>query len=352
MLPMPILSTDVAGRIDQANAAAAALLNVPLVRLLGKPMVTFVQDGDRGAVRRALSALGADPVQLRVHVTPRRSAPAPVDLVLTSEVRVGEEPAVEWTVLTPGTAYAGAGPDVDPLRLAGAVADISRLPATTADPQALLSGLAQAAKSALDEFAAVSVNLGRPDAPTQVASTAHEAAVADGLQLRTGEGPCVDAYDDGETVVSPDVGADPRWPRLRSVWHESPVVSALAVPLMVGTERAGGLNLYSTATGAFTEAQAKAAEVLALAGGAALEAVEETARLRGLAVQLDKALESRAVIDQAKGIVMARRGCTADEAFTHLAALSQQRNVKLRDLARALVEQTTTTAPGVSRRRS
>jgi AmiR/NasT family two-component response regulator len=112
------------------------------------------------------------------------------------------------------------------------------------------------------------------------------------------------------------------------------------------------LNWYRTVPGRFTEVQTQAAEVLALAAGAALEAVEETGRLRRLADQLDQALASRAVIDQAKGIVMARRGCTADEAFTHLAALSQQRNVKLRDLAAALVEQTAAAASSVSRRRS
>jgi GAF domain-containing protein len=153
-------------------------------------------------------------------------------------------------------------------------------------------------------------------------------------------------------VVVDDVRADPRWPRLRSVWEGSPVASVLAVPVITRDGPAGGLNCYRTTPGAFTESQAQAAEVLALAIGAALDAVGETVRLRGLAAQLDRALESRAVIDQAKGIVMARRGCSADDAFAHLAALSQQRNVKLRDLARALVEQTAVASPGVSPRRS
>jgi AmiR/NasT family two-component response regulator len=125
--------------------------------------------------------------------------------------------------------------------------------------------------------------------------------------------------------------------------------------VLAAGEKVGCLNCYSATAGAFTESQAQAAEVLALAAGAALEAVEESTRLRTVAAQLDHALASRAVIDQAKGIVMARRGCTADQAFEHLAALSQQRNVKVRDLALALVQQTaaqTAAASSVSRRRS
>jgi GAF domain-containing protein len=353
MLPVPIVTTDEVGRIEQANAAAAALLNVPLARLPGKPMVTFVRDGDRGAVRRALSRVGTEPAQLRVELTPRRSAPVAVDLVLACEPSEARTTEVVWTVLAPTTATEDTGPAVDPLLLATAVTTISRLPVGQPDLQSLLGAIARTARTALDESAEVSVNLGRPDEPTHVASTAEEAAVADGLQLRAGEGPCIDAYDDQETVVVDDVRADPRWPRLRSAWQGSPVASVVAVPLVAGGRPAGGLNCYSSVPAAFTESQAQAAEVMALAAGAALDAVEETARLRGLAAQLDRALESRAIIDQAKGIVMARRGCSADDAFAHLAALSQQRNVKLRDLARALVEQTAAAAPAVvSPRRS
>ncbi len=128
-----------------------------------------------------------------------------------------------------------------------------------------------------------------------------------------------------------------RWPRLRAVWAHCPVVAAMGVPVVAAGEKVGCLNCYSPTRGAFTRSQEQAAEVLALAAGVALEAVEENTRLRTVAAQLDQAMASRAVIDQAKGIVMARRGCTADEAFAHLAALSQQRNVKVRDLARALV---------------
>jgi PAS domain-containing protein len=353
MLPVPILTTDEAGLITQANAAAAALLNVPLVRLLGKPIVTFVRDGHRSEVRSALSRVGTDPAQLRVDLTPRRSGPVAADLVLASEPRGSVPVDVEWTVLTPGTAYDGGGdPGVDPLRLAAAVTAISRLPVAEHDLRSLLGAIARIARTALDESAAVSANLGRPDAPTHLAFTAEDASVADGLQMRAGEGPCIDAYDDQETVVTDDVRVDPRWPRLEVPWQSSPVVSVLAIPIMAGGAAAGVLNCYSRARAAFSESQAQAAEVLGLAAGAALEAIEETNRLRNLAAQLDRALESRAVIDQAKGIVMARRGCSAEDAFAHLATLSQQRNVKLRDLAQALVEQTTASPPGVTRRRS
>jgi GAF domain-containing protein len=351
LLPLPVLLTDVAGRIHEANAAAAVRLNVPLARLVGKPLPAFVREEDRGAVRSALSHVDVEPTRVPVVLVPRRSEPVAVDLVLTVEPGAEPDALVQWTVLSPSPAEQVRGAVAGPLRLAAAVAEISRLPVGETDMRSLLGGFVRAAATALDASTSLSVNLGRPAEPTQVATTSEEAAAADGLQIRAGQGPCVDAYDGQESVLVDDLRTDTRWPRLRAMSGESPVRSALAVPILVAGAQVGVLNCYSTAPHAFTDDQAQTADVLALAAGAALEAVQETAHLRRLAEQLDEALASRAVIDQAKGIVMARRGCTAEEAFAHLAALSQHRNVKLRDLARALVEQTAA-APPVIRRRS
>jgi GAF domain-containing protein len=354
LLPVPMMTMDTVGKITEANAAAAALVNVPLVRLVGKPLVTFVHESERGVVRDALNRVTPDPDRVRLHLLPRRSAPLAVDLVLTASVSTDPARQVECTLLTASRPdHSSLG--VDPVGLAAAVTAISRLPVGDHDVRRLLTGVARTGAAAMGEGVWVSVNLGHPGAPTQLASSAEQAAAVDGLQVRTGEGPCLSAFDEQETVLVDDLADQPRWPRLRAAWGDSPAAAVLGVPLVASGEKVGCLNCYSATPGAFTESQAQAAEVLALAVGAALEAVEETRRLREVASQLDQALASRAVIDQAKGIVMARRGCTADEAFAHLAALSQQRNVKVRDLALALVEQTGTPAGGgasVSRRRS
>jgi len=80
------------------------------------------------------------------------------------------------------------------------------------------------------------------------------------------------------------------------------------------------------------------AELFAAAVAAFVQDVRGRELLRALGQQLEQALESRAVIDQAKGIIMTRHGCTADEAFTCIVTVSRNRNTKVRDLAAELVE--------------
>ncbi|GIG29695.1 hypothetical protein Cma02nite_22950 [Cellulomonas marina] len=372
MLPVPMVVTDRAGVVVSANAAAGQMLHIALAHLVRKPLPLLVHEEDRPQVRSLLGSATAsgDPVRLRVRLLPRRSEPVVVDLAVTSDGWTAEEGELAWTFFLADESRPAAQASSRALALAGAFADMCWLPARAGGTQELLSRIADVTHRAVAAAEAVSVNLGSAAEPTAVASTSELAAAFDGAQVLAGTGPCVTASEAHETVVTGDVAADSRWAGLARTAAGAAVVSVLAVPVTGDEGLVGAVNLYSTRRDAFTEEDVDVAELLAAAGGAVLVEVAQKDRLRTLAAQLDQALTSRAVIDEAKGIIMARRGGTADEAFAFLSALSQQRNVKLRVLATALVEQTAASRPappapaeergangaparpGVSRRRS
>jgi GAF domain-containing protein len=116
------------------------------------------------------------------------------------------------------------------------------------------------------------------------------------------------------------------------------VRSVIAVPVREDAETTGAVNVYSRRTEAFGAAGRRIAELAAAAVAGILQNVAERESMQALADNLEKALTSRAVIDQAKGIVMARLGVNADDAFARLVKVSSRLNVKLRDLAGLVVE--------------
>jgi GAF domain-containing protein len=153
----------------------------------------------------------------------------------------------------------------------------------------------------------------------------------------------VDAFRRDEVVVTGDVAVDPRWPRLAAAARSQPVRSVLALPIKVADDGTGVINLYSAKAGVFATPTVRVGELVASAVAAVLRDVSERASLQALIHHLERALHSRAVIEQAKGIVIAHHGGTADEAFARLVAFSSRQNVKLRDLAELIVREGGTT---------
>jgi PAS domain S-box-containing protein len=360
-LPIGVLVTDGEGKILQANASAADLLGVHAVRLRGKPLQVYVETIDRRQVRDLLTraAGGDDDLRAAVRLTPRSGYPLPADLIALPD---GEAHplTVRWTVLPrtaapsaaapsaadPSLAYPapepGDGYDDDSLQLAAALAQLCGLPADTADRQRMLGRIALVIAAAVPGATTVSITIGDPVAPDRLASDSSHAQVLDGMQLRAGEGPCVDAFRQGAVVLTGDVTADARWPRLGAAARAQPLRSVLALPIRVGQERTGVLNTYASRTGAFGQQSIRVGEVVAEAVAAVLRDASEHEALQGLVHHLERALSSRALIEQAKGIVMAHHGGTADEAFARLVAFSSRRNVKLRELAEQIVREPAT----------
>ena len=159
----------------------------------------------------------------------------------------------------------------------------------------------------------------------------------DALQHELDEGPCLDALQQLETVHSNDLSVDARWPQWGpEVAHRLGLHSIVSYRLFSTGENLGALNLYGRSKSAFTSDDVHDGIALAAHVGVALAGAQEVENL-------EKALGGRTVIGQATGILMERFDLTPDRAFSVLSRLSQQKNVKLRQLAEQIV--TTRTVP-------
>ncbi len=221
-------------------------------------------------------------------------------------------------------------------RRTAAFAELSRLQAVDVGTSTFLTDLVHVVCRTVPGAEHVSLVLGPPDAPTHVATTSGPATAADGLQVMSGEGPTVDAFRERRTVASEHLLDDPRWPRLARAAQDV-TRAVVAVPVQDDDVLWGVLTCYGDeAVDAATVAEA--VELVAGTVASVLTGSRRHDDLRALAEHLAAALESRATIDQAKGVIMAHRGGTPDDAFDHLSAMSQHRNVKLRDVAQGIVE--------------
>jgi GAF domain-containing protein len=176
--------------------------------------------------------------------------------------------------------------------------------------------------------------------PTAPAADDDWATELDKLQFVEQEGPCVDCLREGIVIRARDLGSDGRFPSYGPRAAELGAVSALSLPLTADGRTVGALNLYAREPGAFGPSELAFGQLLAAHASLAVQAASAYYSSRDLADQMRQALESRAVIDQAKGIVMARTGADADAAFALLVTQSQQSNRKLREVAEQLVRET------------
>ncbi|WP_447002223.1 ANTAR domain-containing response regulator [Saccharothrix isguenensis] len=184
---------------------------------------------------------------------------------------------------------------------------------------------------------AVSVTVLGPDGPRTEAATGRPALDVDSAQYRTGEGPCLEAARTGQVLQAVVSATSDRWPAFSAMAERSGITAYLSAPLHVDEQQSGSLNLYGTRDRGFEELDAAFLELYTTAVEAALLNARRYLRARRQAAELGQALTNRAVIDQAKGILMAVHEITADEAFAMLAERSQRENVKLRDLAQRFV---------------
>jgi anti-anti-sigma regulatory factor len=208
----------------------------------------------------------------------------------------------------------------------------------------VLSRIVDVAREVVPAADIVSVTLRAPDGTFHTPIKTDEIAERlDGLQYELDEGPCLDAARvvGANVAVSEDLAHGSAWPRFGPAAAELGMRSLVATAVLPDAEPprlSGALNLYSRTAGAFTAADCDVA--LVLAGHASLALVSTQAlTLQELeAEQLRRAIDTRDVIGQAKGILMQRRGISADEAFDLLRVLSQQLNVRVSELAATLAE--------------
>jgi GAF domain-containing protein len=175
--------------------------------------------------------------------------------------------------------------------------------------------------------------------PETVAYTDKRSPKTDQGQYEDWAGPCIDAFREKKVVTVPDtrqVGG--RWPSFSQAAQEQGILSTLSIPLVVSDAGIGALNLYATRLDAFGEDDATVAEALGAQAAVVLANASAYWHAFELGEQLNEAMQSRATIEQAKGVLMAQSGVSADEAFGLLRRASQRENVKLREIAARIVE--------------
>lgn len=175
-------------------------------------------------------------------------------------------------------------------------------------------------------------------AQTVVASADFVHAV-DEIQYSLGEGPCVTAVESGQTQSSGSLGGEARWPRFGPRVGRMGVHSALSLPLLLPGQVIGAMNVYAHTKNAFGPESARIGELFARPAAVSVYNAQILAQSQRLAAQLTEALTSRAVIDQALGIIRSRTGATPDEAFVRLRAMSQAQHLKVVEVATVLVDE-------------
>ncbi len=174
--------------------------------------------------------------------------------------------------------------------------------------------------------------------PVAWAATAQFVRDIDAVQYETlHEGPCITCMQSRRPTVSGSLGSDSRWPRFGGRVARMGVHSVLALPLVIEDQVIGTINSYSHERDAFADHAVQLASQFSGPAAVSVYNAQLLTQAKGRAEQLQRALSSRTVIDQAVGILRSRSGCSAEEAFDRLTRISQADNVKLRVVAERLV---------------
>lgn len=210
----------------------------------------------------------------------------------------------------------------------------------TEDVKEMLDELAEFSAVTLTDPAEAfcSITLIQRKKPVTVARSEESAVRLDETQYAADDGPCLTAIREQSVVHVPDLSNEDRWPAFRSAALEAGIGSSLSVPLLLEGEAEAGLNLYSTRSHGFSGDDISMVETYSYHASKALRLAVRISQLAEAKAHLIAALESRTTIDLAAGAIMAQNRCSQETAMKILTIASNTRNVKLRDIAAAVVE--------------
>lgn len=243
----------------------------------------------------------------------------------------------ESTPVDSGDAASGGRPWDDDLR--ASLDGLSRLASGRMELTDMLTRVAEYAVAAIPGADGAGLTLIETDRADTVVASAPFVAEVDVIQYGIKEGPCITAAARGRTVRSGSLATDRQWPRFGPRVGRLGVHSALSLPLVTSDGILGAMNVYAHAPDAFDDHAANVGELFAVPAAIAVQNAQVLANAKRLAMQLQTALTHRAVIDQAKGILISRIGCSPAEAFDRLRAMSQSENQKLHTLAQRIVDE-------------
>ncbi|MFF2129386.1 ANTAR domain-containing protein [Streptomyces olivochromogenes] len=159
------------------------------------------------------------------------------------------------------------------------------------------------------------------------------------FQLQNDEGPCLDCFRTGTPVIVPDLTREiTRWPRFVTAAHRSGFGAVQALPMRLRDETVGALNLFRATPGPFDLAATPVAQALADVATISLLQQRSSQRSTVLNEQLQTALNSRVLIEQAKGKLAERQSIDMEQAFTTLRGYARAHNRRLSDVARAFID--------------
>jgi len=215
--------------------------------------------------------------------------------------------------------------------------DLTALVLATKSLEGFLGALAEAAMAYAPQSAGCGITLERRGRPLTVASVGARALNLDEKQYGQDDGPCLEALRTGHEVSVPDMLAETRWGAYPAYAVAMGAHSSLSLPIAPRTHTAGALNLYAAQPDAFADADMRALRSIASQATGAIALAQRTADIQEFADDLQIALRSRSVIDQAIGVIMVQQRCGPGRAFELLRSASQHRNVKLRELCAQLI---------------
>jgi GAF domain-containing protein len=226
-----------------------------------------------------------------------------------------------------------------------AFAELSKIMLGDGSLNETLGRIAALARETVPDTDEVSVTLVDHDKAKTVVFTGQLAMHLDERQYENGRGPCLDAALTGETVVVDVFADDSLYPDFAYSARRAGVTHSVSVGLPVPQRVVGALNLYASTSQPLAEEIISLAQAFASYAGVAVANAALYSHTAELANQMRAAMESRAVIEQAKGILMARHCYSADDAFKNLSRLSQNSHRKLRDIAQSIVDGTRSDQP-------
>lgn len=170
--------------------------------------------------------------------------------------------------------------------------------------------------------------------------TDEDAPAIDQTQYDTGEGPCLDAFAQQREFMIESTRDEGSWPAFRQTAAKHGIGSTLSLPMVSDRRAVGAMNLYARRDRAFDENDVEVGRLFAAQAAVVLLNAHAFWDARDLGARLGEAMKSSAVIEQAKGIIMAAQHCDDKAAFDLLVRASQRENVKLRDIAARIVAET------------
>jgi PAS domain-containing protein len=341
--PAAYLLTDTVGVVREANRRAVELLGVEHRLLVGKPLVAFVTAEQRRPLRRQLSHLiASDQLQeWTLCLQPRHRPPVAV-LATVGVARDHTNQVRELRWLLRYQLDAAGRPSADPRVLVELLTGQSLSPvdgSVNAVPN-LTSSLREVVKLIVGHLGADggALTLGEEDdALGWVTATSQPAYLLARVEQDFGEGPGVEACAAGRPVATPDVRVEQRWPRSGPVVASHDVRAVLAAPVRVEGRPVGVLTVVAASSRLWSEGEAHAINAYAAMLGRLLVIAADAVKQRRLAGQLRTALDTRIVIEQAKGVLMERKMLPPSQAFQVLRRMARSSSRKLVDVAADII---------------